>query len=174
MKKEKFELFEHFRKIEMPTSSMMRQAPMQAGGPGGCDSPEACMKYCSDPSNRDECARFNPSVGGLPPGDMFKQMEPGITRDFRGEDRPVSGGVIPPPTNIGGERSGILCTQEYNPVCGSDDRTYPNKCFAEKGGVEIRHIGPCGDLRPTSGLGMPPEGVGGVQPLNMEAAREMM
>ena len=76
-----FERFEQFRQMEMPTSSMMRQAPMQAGGPGGCDSPEACMKYCADPSHRDECARFNPSVGGLSPGEMFKQMEPGIERE---------------------------------------------------------------------------------------------
>jgi len=174
MEQEKFERFEQFRQIEMPTSSMMRQAPMPIGGPGGCDSPEACIKYCSDPSNRDECARFNPSVGGLPPGDMFKQMDPGIKRDFRGEDRPVSGGTVPSPINTDGERSGILCTQEYSPVCGTNERTYPNKCFAEKGGVGIKHVGPCGDLKPTSGSVILPEGVGGVQPLNMEAAREMM
>lgn len=174
IERDRFERFEQFRQMKMPplgaTSSMMMQAPMQAGGPGGCDSPETCMEYCADPAHRDECARFNPSVGNMPPGEMFRQMEPGIER----EPRPISSGVVPPPTNVGGERGGVLCTQEYNPVCGTNERTYPNKCYAEKGGVEIKHAGPCGDLKPTSGLMMPQGGVGGIQLQGEEEAREMM
>lgn len=29
-------------------------------GPGGCNSPESCQKYCSEPANQDECAKFGP------------------------------------------------------------------------------------------------------------------
>ncbi len=27
-------------------------------GPGGCQGPEKCIKYCSDPQNKEECAKF--------------------------------------------------------------------------------------------------------------------
>ena len=87
MEQEKFERFEQFRQMEISTSFIMRQAPMPIGGPGGCGSPEVCMKYCADPSHRDECARFNPSAGGLPPGEMFRQIETGTAGIYgRSED----------------------------------------------------------------------------------------
>lgn len=35
------------------------------------------------------------------------------------------------------------CTDEKDPVCGCDDRTYANRCEAARAGVNIAHDGPC-------------------------------
>lgn len=39
------------------------------------------------------------------------------------------------------------CVTLWNPVCGKDNRTYSNKCFAETAGIEIAHPGECGSGR---------------------------
>ena len=37
----------------------------------------------------------------------------------------------------------LNCTEEYAPVCGTDGKTYPNKCYAYKSNMKILHDGEC-------------------------------
>lgn len=47
------------------------------------------------------------------------------------------------------DRTGIcrapsqMCTQEFAPVCGCDDKTYPNACHAAREGISVAKIGEC-------------------------------
>jgi len=140
---QRFQKFEQFRELE----GQFRKSPEMMEnfqGPGGCRGPEECIKYCSDPAHRAECARGNSSVssgqvlsiGALPPGEIFRQVEPGSERDFRsgsGTTTPFDVNRQPPITNvfppIGAE--GSVCPREFHPVCGTNNRTYPNECFAK-------------------------------------------
>jgi len=35
------------------------------------------------------------------------------------------------------------CTEEYDPVCGTDGATYSNMCKMRNAGAELRHAGEC-------------------------------
>lgn len=45
------------------------------------------------------------------------------------------------------ERKPAVCTTDYNPVCGKDNKTYSNKCAVKSAGVEIDYQGECGQKK---------------------------
>ncbi|MBI3684905.1 hypothetical protein HY250_00650 [Candidatus Azambacteria bacterium] len=192
---EHLDRFEEFRTLE---GQFRRPEGASLGGfmegPGGCKGPEECIKFCSDPVHRDECAKFNLSIGVPPPGEMFRQGEPGSEGGYQGKleglrtcgpqpgmptpqgctgpvckegrweficpqgerrmppspDGSYQPGALPPsgavpylPISGTENREGIVCTQEFRPVCGENKRTYPNACYAKRDNVAITKEGPC-------------------------------
>lgn len=41
-----------------------------------------------------------------------------------------------------------MCTEQYDPVCGCNDKTYPNACFAAREGIAVAAKGECAPSTP--------------------------
>ncbi len=90
-------------------------------GPGGCQSPEECRRYCSDPNHFEECKNFGsqqPPVGEIKsPVDVLNEaVEPingyieGITNKIIGDrDQRPAEKYYPPPTD---HQEGYMPTPE--------------------------------------------------------------
>lgn len=40
-------------------------------------------------------------------------------------------------------KKGVACSQNYAPVCGKNNQTYPNECFAKRENIEVAYKGNC-------------------------------
>jgi len=55
------------------------------------------------------------------------------------------------------------CTQQYDPVCGCDNKTYSNDCVRQMAGVSLQHTGACGSGTASAQVGQTCGGFGGLQ-----------
>ncbi|MDO8429930.1 MAG: DUF5667 domain-containing protein [bacterium] len=60
----------------------------------------------------------------------------------------------------------MVCTQQYEPVCGEDGKTYSNSCFATASEVSVKYKGECGNeyKEPVSAIPLPAVPVEKVEP----------
>ncbi|HEY8945006.1 MAG TPA: Kazal-type serine protease inhibitor domain-containing protein [Polyangiaceae bacterium] len=54
-----------------------------------------------------------------------------------------------------------MCTEEYAPVCGCNDRTYPNACHAAREGISVADSKPCATPQLSEGQTCGTRGVAG-------------
>lgn len=57
-------------------------------------------------------------------------------------------------------RTDVICTQEYNPVCGENEKTYSNACYAKAANVLVKFRGACDKPREESTLRQAPSTAG--------------
>jgi hypothetical protein len=84
-----------------------------------------------------QCLRYDPVCGV--DGKTYACGEAdaaacGVKVAYKGECKPT--GITPPSEQI-------FCTQEWNPVCGENGRTYSNECIAKAAGVAVKSRGEC-------------------------------
>ncbi len=53
--------------------------------------------------------------------------------------------AVPAKSDVSVEADGaIVCTQQYDPVCGENKKTYSNACVAKASGIPVQYRGECG------------------------------
>jgi hypothetical protein len=102
-------------------------------------------------------ADVGPSDGAIE--DVSEQGEALVANKICGGPRQVScgNGQYCSTTSCGADAYGVCkarpmaCTHLFAPVCGCDNETYPNSCFAAASGVSVLHTGACGPKGPLCG-----------------------
>lgn len=80
----------------------------------------------------------------------YSPRSPEIPRPYPQVPPDGSGKLINP-----GDHKNIICTQEFAPVCGVNNVTFPNTCYAKASGIDIKHNGACSGTIEMPAPGMP-------------------
>lgn len=71
-------------------------------------------------------------------------------------------------------RPQIMCNMLYQPVCGRDGKTYPNRCHARRADVAVRHTGVCRGQADPAPIPPPPTPVPAPTPTPPPGASQTM
>lgn len=153
--------------------NMENRGPLQnmPTGPGGCQSPEECKNFCSNPANQQECANFAGQTGGTMPGPQPGQPMPPAgeqPQNYQGPQQyqmPQEGGNMPQPQTI--KMPGDYPTSNFNPEMQNQMPQQPQG-QGQFAPLEGQNYGP----QPKEGFAppqeyLPPQGEGYILPEGM-------
>ncbi len=133
---ERLQDFEKFRQLERTFRSSEGAFEGEFVGPGGCNSPDECIKYCTE--HKEHCFSFGPPgqpyavppEGGIPPGHDFLQILPGILKS--GEEFPENFDQLSPEKRAEIYMQKFESSQTFQP---SGDTDPAKKCIEYYGGA---------------------------------------
>jgi hypothetical protein len=128
-----------------PSSTASPNAPAASTGPGSATSPAAGTSPAGTPD------KTNPA-GGICGGIAGFGCEPGLYCSF-----PLEAACGAADQTGTCTRVPEMCTEEFAPVCGCNDKTYPNACYAAREGISAGKKGECSapsaEATPAASLG---------------------